>query len=114
VRVLLLRLCRSSSLACLPYFPPLPTRRSSDLRDARAARLGMEAGLQAGERAPAAPLRRELGLDRQLALRDRIAVDEVHDVLRGRSEEHTSELQSHLKLVCRLLLAKKKTSEHDR
>src|SRR5260370_14134796 len=27
---------------------------------------------------------------------------------RTRSEEHTSELQSHLKLVCRLLLAKKK------
>src|SRR5260370_11906170 len=26
----------------------------------------------------------------------------------GRSEEHTSELQSHLNLVCRLLLAKKK------
>src|SRR5260370_6625947 len=28
-----------------------------------------------------------------------------------RSEEHTSELQSHLNLVCRLLLDKKKTSE---
>src|SRR5260370_5447225 len=28
---------------------------------------------------------------------------------RGRSEEHTSELQSHLNLVCRLLLEKKKT-----
>src|SRR5260370_27170307 len=28
--------------------------------------------------------------------------------LQGRSEEHTSELQSHLNLVCRLLLAKKK------
>src|SRR5260370_31841309 len=27
-----------------------------------------------------------------------------------RSEEHTSELQSHLNLVCRLLLAKKKTA----
>src|SRR5260370_8225439 len=27
----------------------------------------------------------------------------------GRSEEHTSELQSHLNLVCRLLLKKKKT-----
>src|SRR5260370_24684195 len=27
----------------------------------------------------------------------------------GRSEEHTSELQSHLNLVCRLLLAKKNT-----
>src|SRR5260370_14859267 len=30
--------------------------------------------------------------------------------LRNRSEEHTSELQSHLNLVCRLLLEKKKTS----
>src|SRR5260370_40742709 len=28
--------------------------------------------------------------------------------LAGRSEEHTSELQSHLNLVCRLLLEKKK------
>src|SRR5260370_27226603 len=31
--------------------------------------------------------------------------------LRLRSEEHTSELQSHLNLVCRLLLEKKKKSE---
>src|SRR5260370_30593768 len=33
----------------------------------------------------------------------------------ARSEEHTSELQSHLNLVCRLLLEKKKTriSLHD-
>src|SRR5207237_7175160 len=31
---------------------------------------------------------------------------------RSRSEEHTSELQSHLNLVCRLLLEKKK-STHD-
>src|SRR2546422_11527474 len=29
--------------------------------------------------------------------------------VRGRSEEHTSELQSRLHLVCRLLLEKKKT-----
>src|SRR5207237_9843175 len=29
----------------------------------------------------------------------------------GRSEEHTSELQSHLNLVCRLLLEKKKQHE---
>src|SRR5260370_32023785 len=29
-----------------------------------------------------------------------------------RSEEHTSELQSHLNLVCRLLLEKKKTRSH--
>src|SRR5207237_10038614 len=32
----------------------------------------------------------------------------------GRSEDHTSELQSHLNLVCRLLLEKKKNQEGDR
>src|SRR5260370_32215570 len=32
-----------------------------------------------------------------------------HSVRLVRSEEHTSELQSHLNLVCRLLLVKKKT-----
>src|SRR2546427_7740873 len=31
-----------------------------------------------------------------------------------RSEEHTSELQSQSNLVCRLLLEKKKTSQHPR
>src|SRR5260370_30718684 len=31
----------------------------------------------------------------------------------GRSEEHTSELQSHLNLVCRLLLEKKKKKEYN-
>src|SRR5260370_17532032 len=30
----------------------------------------------------------------------------------ARSEEHTSELQSHLNLVCRLLLEKKNTTQH--
>src|SRR2546422_8603486 len=30
----------------------------------------------------------------------------------GRSEEHTSELQSRLHLVCRLLLEKKKKNQH--
>src|SRR5690242_21357419 len=33
-------------------------------------------------------------------------------LLQGRSEEHTSELQSHVNLVCRLLLEKKKTKEY--
>src|SRR5258706_6541646 len=33
-----------------------------------------------------------------------------HPPLKGRSEEHTSELQSLTNLVCRLLLEKKKTS----
>src|SRR5438034_6978436 len=34
----------------------------------------------------------------------------VFAILAGRSEEHTSELQSHSDLVCRLLLEKKKTN----
>src|SRR5260370_23620013 len=40
----------------------------------------------------------------------------THDVAAGRfqrSEEHTSELQSHLNLVCRLLLEKKKATTQD-
>src|SRR5260370_4939977 len=36
-------------------------------------------------------------------------VCEAHGFSALRSEEHTSELQSHLNLVCRLLLEKKKT-----
>src|SRR5690242_21208547 len=35
-------------------------------------------------------------------------------VLCNRSEEHTSELQSHVNLVCRLLLEKKKNKTTDR
>src|SRR5438132_8185447 len=34
----------------------------------------------------------------------------MRDKAKGRSEEHTSELQSHSDLVCRLLLEKKKGS----
>src|SRR5438034_6251377 len=41
-----------------------------------------------------------------------LAVDSVFEALRTiRSEEHTSELQSHSDLVCRLLLEKKKTKK---
>src|SRR5260221_258713 len=53
---------------------------------------------------------------RQLGdLADALGVQDVVGVQRGlgrllqRSEEHTSELQSHSDLVCRLLLEKKKT-----
>src|SRR5260370_8232499 len=50
------------------------------------------------------------------AVRDSSKLGEVLSFLRKqleagrRSEEHTSELQSHLNLVCRLLLEKKKTN----
>src|SRR4051812_2632377 len=39
------------------------------------------------------------------------ALELVKTVNPGRSEEHTSELQSHVNLVCRLLLEKKKSKE---
>src|SRR3712207_7359819 len=45
-----------------------------------------------------------LGAPAQLRRRD----EPVHDLPAGRSEEHTSELQSRQYLVCRLLLEKKK------
>src|SRR5260370_28778618 len=57
----------------------------------------------------------------QFARTDRSAVGTAGRGGRGgrkavptRSEEHTSELQSHLNLVCRLLLEKKKKSVTDR
>src|SRR2546429_5879093 len=44
----------------------------------------------------------------ELALEIRFQLHRVMGGLRHRSEEHTSELQSRLHLVCRLLLEKKK------
>src|SRR5438105_6705122 len=46
--------------------------------------------------------------------RARVAVPDADRLLRGaRSEEHTSELQSRVDLVCRLLLEKKKKQENN-
>src|SRR2546426_5992567 len=59
--------------------------------------LGIEGGAQ-----PRRPVRRA-----QLQLVDPVDVN----VLRQRSEEHTSELQSPCNLVCRLLLEKKKKNK---
>src|SRR5260370_5991441 len=47
---------------------------------------------------------------RKFVSRDYWEVHAAFDAQAGRSEEHTSELQSHLNLVCRLLLEKKKTT----
>src|SRR5947207_4577861 len=80
-----------------------PTRRSSDLflvlRNSEYAILKWFGSIEQVEGAP--------GLD--LPDLDCAAV-EVGEV---RSEEHTSELQSHSDLVCRLLLEKKKTQTAD-
>src|SRR2546429_2294851 len=54
----------------------------------------------------------EKSLDRSLSFCF-ISIDERKSSSQGRSEEHTSELQSRLHLVCRLLLEKKKKSPLD-
>src|SRR5437588_6681440 len=65
-----------------------PLKKVSDISSILPSRPLGPSGACAGPRARARPTRR---------------MDQV-----GRSEEHTSELQSHSDLVCRLLLEKKK------
>src|SRR4051794_41227557 len=72
-------------------------RRALAAVGARAREARLEADLRAGDRA-----RRRVDLDALGAGLERVADDAL------RSEEHTSELQSPVHLVCRLLLEKKK------
>src|SRR5260221_5696419 len=51
----------------------------------------------------------QLGLGWRIALLRRLLIPLGRRLGTRRSEEHTSELQSHSDLVCRLLLEKKKT-----
>src|SRR5687768_17969028 len=85
-----------------PRSTPFPTRRSSDLQHRRHRRLadlaaptGAVLGHQFGEGPDAAQAH------------DLEQLGPGHGEV-VRSEEHTSELQSRLHLVCRLLLEKKK------
>src|SRR3712207_8255625 len=57
---------------------------------------------------PVAPA--EMGEDRHRQIGPGREAERVEDHQPGRSEEHTSELQSRQYLVCRLLLEKKKTT----
>src|SRR3712207_6850151 len=96
-----------------PDSPPLPTRRSSDLEpNARATASWTSVGscpkraclpLNSAGIAPASFAFEPAGSSFVVALASRPATG-------GRSEEHTSELQSRQYLVCRLLLEKKKYS----
>src|SRR5207237_9129885 len=96
-----------------PLFP-FPTRRSSDLL-VRFARQPLQlsgvdetvtgwAGQQGGRDLGAA-----VGADGWCRRRGRVVnhLGNLSGCAGVRSEEHTSELQSHLNLVCRLLLEKK-------
>src|SRR5690242_21090814 len=87
-----------------------PTRRSSDL--GRAPEAPARPALPALERRVAdahlAPDRARL--NRTFTF-DTFVTGKANQLARAaRSEEHTSELQSHVNLVCRLLLEKKKIS----
>src|SRR5438034_8091467 len=79
-----------------------PDRRSG--ADRRTKQAPVEVELRKGER-------RRTKLTRRLELET--AADQIHAALGllTRSEEHTSELQSHSDLVCRLLLEKKKKQQ---
>src|SRR5436190_16188471 len=74
-----------------------PTRRSSDLVALRMA-WSSQLGSSGPPTASAAPWAKAAGLAGRCC---------------PRSEEHTSELQSHSDLVCRLLLEKKNLSAYD-
>src|SRR5690606_39989443 len=93
---------------------PLPTRRSSDLLiDPARGRLVVPGGLAAGDAVFAQHyhfgLTHWVGAGPFPHVADLSPDDEVTGELpSGRSEEHTSELQSRESLVCRPLLEKKK------
>src|SRR5690625_6980163 len=85
-----------------------PTRRSSDLRGLRMAEEEVSRVVAMAWGVAAAPQRgpkRELSHERIVE-----AAMEIADA-EGRSEEHTSELQSRGHVVCRLLLEKKKPAQ---
>src|SRR4051812_49766394 len=60
-------------------------------------------------------VQQRLGVGAAAIGRARVALAQlaVAPTPRRRSEEHTSELQSHVNLVCRLLLEKKKKKKHN-
>src|SRR5690606_39582683 len=98
------------SLPHVPDPPPFPTRRSSDLGD--------PVLLMAGERGVTperhAELSAQLGYDKPVVMQ---YFDFLGRLMQGdfgnRSEEHTSELQSREKRVCRLLLEKKNKNKNN-
>src|SRR5438034_4776337 len=82
-------------------FPYTTLFRSAEAAEAERARIALETAVREQEEEKAVPSLEE----RAAALFKDLAPAE------SRSEEHTSELQSHSDLVCRLLLEKKKKTK---
>src|SRR3712207_6946148 len=87
-------------------FPYTTLFRSAKVGLADSAEAALAAGRPPGEHDVVAHLRR---LDARTDRLDDTGALVTHQDRQGRSEEHTSELQSRQYLVCRLLLEKKKT-----
>src|SRR5207247_9067373 len=105
--------CLSPSWCCAhPRPPPLPTRRSSDLRRALCQLLGNGDRQQRREPREPAPFLLECQLRPRSRRQphDLVVTEPKERVVRAaeRSEEHTSELQSRVGLVCRPLREQKK------
>src|SRR5439155_21431108 len=96
-----------------PYLPSFPTRRSSDLgpAEARAADGAGYAPRHLREDPSGRPHDPRAGPSVGADRGAEPAAGRVAQPVPGRSEEHTSELQSRGHLVCRLLLEKKKNNK---
>src|SRR5690606_41124332 len=95
-----------------PALHSFPTRRSSDL-DRHPHHILREPGRQSGVAAYVVGLLARLHHRAHDHVLDQPGI-QVVAFDQGRSEEHTSELQSRENLVCRLLLEKKKTTQTTR
>src|SRR5205085_10601482 len=96
-----------------PDLHSFPTRRSSDLRAKALGKDRHEIFDAAMHEQAMSVLKLETDLRRAIERQEFLLhyqpiVSLTDGSLRGRSEEHTSELQSQSNLVCRLLLEKKK------
>src|SRR5690606_40454928 len=85
-----------------------PTRRSSDLADTQIKGAEFQPNPRQVRVEHQHPLERADGLIVVAECRRGLGEGEHRFEIGGRSEEHTSELQSRENLVCRLLLEKKK------
>src|SRR2546429_5603409 len=86
-------------------FPYTTLFRSPSLRPSQTGTLDLDGAFRIGDVGRGAQLLPENGTSK-----DHSVAAQVETL--PRSEEHTSELQSRLHLVCRLLLEKKKNNEH--
>src|SRR5207247_8545269 len=101
------RLLFFHALVDLPPLHPFPTRRSSDL-DLTEIRIPALAARRKEFNSARKDLRRNRGVHVTLAEKIYSSRADISQGNDRRSEEHTSELQSRVDLVCRLLLEKKK------